>query len=76
MEEIRNAGVHVALDTCAGVKWDILGPVVALADLVLLDLKILDEDAHLEALGVPMDLVLENAKRMSLAASPYGCAHR
>ena len=70
MKEVRKAGVHVALDTCAGIKWDILGPVVELADLVLLDLKIFDADAHLKALGVPMDLVLENAKKMAQLGKP------
>ncbi|MBA3027259.1 MAG: glycyl-radical enzyme activating protein [Desulfobacteraceae bacterium] len=65
MEEIRKAGVHVALDTCAGIKWSSLGPMVELADLVLLDLKIMDKDEHLNVLGVPMDLVLENAKKIS-----------
>ena len=70
MKEIRKEGVHVALDTCAGIKWEILGPVVELADLVLLDLKILDEKAHLEVLGVPMDLVLENAKKMAEMGKP------
>jgi len=65
MEEIRKAGVHVALDTCAGTKWDILGSVVQLADLILLDLKIMDRDAHLKALGVPQDLVLENARKIA-----------
>ena len=70
MKEIRKAGVHVALDTCAGVKWEKLAPLVALADLVLLDLKIMDADAHLKALGVPMELVLENAVRISQAGKP------
>jgi len=65
MAEIRKAGVHVALDTCAGTKWDILGPVVQLADLILLDLKIMDRDAHLKALGVSQDLVLENARKIA-----------
>ncbi|MBN1382482.1 MAG: glycyl-radical enzyme activating protein [Deltaproteobacteria bacterium] len=65
MKAIREADVHIALDTCAGVKWKMLGPVVELADLVLLDLKIMDEDAHLKVLGVPLDLVLENAKKIA-----------
>jgi pyruvate formate lyase activating enzyme len=70
MKVVREAGVHIALDTCAGVRWDILGPVVELADLVLLDLKILDQETHLKFLGVPMDLVLENAIKIARAGKP------
>ena len=70
MNRIREAGVHVALDTCAGTGWNILGPVVELADLVLLDLKIMDRDAHLRVLGIPMDLVLENAKKIAKLGKP------
>jgi pyruvate formate lyase activating enzyme len=70
MEAIRHAGVHVALDTCAGMKWSNLGPVVELADLVLLDLKIMDRDAHLKVLGVPMELVLENAQKIARLGKP------
>jgi pyruvate formate lyase activating enzyme len=70
MKEIRKAGVHVALDTCAGMKWSALGLLVELADLVLLDLKIMDRDAHLKFLGIPLDLVLENAKKIARLGKP------
>ncbi|MBU4317045.1 MAG: glycyl-radical enzyme activating protein [Proteobacteria bacterium] len=70
MEEIRKAGVHVALDTCAGIKWAALGPMVELADLVLLDLKIMDKDEHLKVLGIPMELVLENAQKIAQLGKP------
>jgi pyruvate formate lyase activating enzyme len=70
MQVIREAGVHIALDTCAGVKWDILGQVVDLADLVLLDLKLMEKDAHLKVLGIPLDLVLANAREMVKMGKP------
>lgn len=70
MKVIREAGVHVALDTCAGVRWKNLGPLVDLADLVLLDLKMMDRDAHLKVLGVSLDLVLENACKITETGKP------
>lgn len=70
MAVIRQAGVHVALDTCAGIKWEILGPLVELADLVLLDIKIMDKDAHLKILGIPLDLVLDNARKITQLGKP------
>ena len=54
--------IHVALDTCAGTKWKDLEPLVELADLILLDLKMMDEDKHLRVLGVSLDTVLNNAR--------------
>jgi len=65
MQRVRQQGVHVALDTCAGTNWKVLGPVVELADLVLLDLKLMDKDTHLRLTGIPLELVLANALEMS-----------
>jgi pyruvate formate lyase activating enzyme len=39
MEVIHREGVHIALDTCGGVKWRRLAPLVKSADLVLYDLE-------------------------------------
>ena len=65
MQRVGQQGVHVALDTCAGTKWNILGPVVELADLVLLDLKLMDREAHLRLTGISLELVLANALEMA-----------
>ena len=65
MQRVGQQGVHVALDTCAGTKWNILGPVVELADLVLLDLKLMDKEAHLRLTGISLELVLANALEMA-----------
>jgi pyruvate formate lyase activating enzyme len=61
MQAVKQEGIHVALDTCAGTGWKILRPLVELADLVLLDLKIMDSVAHQKVLGVPLKLVMANA---------------
>ena len=42
----KEAGLHVALDTCGLVPWDRYQQVLPLVDLVLYDLKILDADRH------------------------------
>jgi len=70
MRVIQQEGVHVALDTCGGTSWRRLQPLVDLADLVLFDLKVLDEERHRTYTGVPLDLVLENARRVSRAGKP------
>lgn len=65
MQVMRREGIHVALDTCGGTKWKVLEPLVELADLVLLDLKIMDEDKHPRVLGVSLDTVLNNAREIA-----------
>lgn len=65
MKVARSEGIHVALDTCAGRKWEILGPLVKAADLVLLDLKIMDDHNHQKFLGIPLTLVLANATKIA-----------
>ena len=70
MKALRRESVHVALDTCAGTKWSALGPLVALADLVLLDLKLLDSDKHQAYLGVPLELVRENVSAIAKSGKP------
>ncbi len=70
MEAIRGEGVHLALDTCGGVSWDRLEPLVEPADLVLFDLKIMEPRAHLEHTGIPLEQVLDSARRIAAKGKP------
>ncbi len=70
MKAVKREGIHVALDTCCGVSWEKLSPLADLADLLLIDLKIMDEAKHLELTGVPLDLVLANAMKVSQKGKP------
>jgi len=60
----REKGLHVALDTCGLVKWEILEDLLNWVDLVLFDLKIMDEKKHEEYTGVSNKLILENLKKI------------
>jgi pyruvate formate lyase activating enzyme len=70
MERLRQASIHTALDTCGGVGWQHLGPLVERADLVLYDLKTFEEEVHFRHTGVPNALVLENARRIASLEKP------
>ncbi len=70
MQTLREAGAHLALDTCGGVAWERLEPLVDLADLVLYDLKLMDGEKHLEYTGVPLERVLENARLIAGRGKP------
>lgn len=70
MRKLRDEGAHLALDTCGGVSWERLGPLVELADLVLFDLKIMDAEKHRAYTAVPLALVMDNARAVSRAGKP------
>jgi pyruvate formate lyase activating enzyme len=71
MEMLHAQGINVALDTCGGVSEERFGPLVELADLVLFDLKIMDDpEAHLEHTGVSLAQVLHNARLVAHKGKP------
>lgn len=56
----RAHGIHTALDTCGYAPQEQLLAAAGLADLVLYDLKAMDEARHLECTGVSNALILGN----------------
>jgi len=66
----REAGQHVALDTCGAVAWDKYESVLPWVNLVLLDLKVMDPARHRTATGLSNELILENARRMAGSGLP------
>jgi glycyl-radical enzyme activating protein len=61
----RINGIHNALDTAANVPWEILAKVLPYTDLVLLDLKAIDDGLHRKGTGVSNKRILENAARLA-----------
>lgn len=64
MAALRAEGVTTALDTCGHAPWEDLEAVARVADLVLYDLKLIDEGRHRAATGVPSGPILENLRRL------------
>jgi len=63
--KLRDSEVHVALDTSGYFPWEKLAPLVAVADLVLYDIKTLNRTLHKRYTGVDNQLILENAIRIA-----------
>ena len=61
----KSAMLHVALDTCGALPWERYDQLLPWVDLVLFDLKLIDSQRHQQATGVPNQVILENARRMS-----------
>jgi pyruvate formate lyase activating enzyme len=66
----REAGLHVALDTCGAAAWTDYEQVLPLVNLVLYDLKIRIRELHRSATGADNASILENARRISAADVP------
>lgn len=65
MRLLRAEGVHTALDTCGYAKWADLQEAAGQTDLVLYDVKLMDEDRHKAATGVSNRLILDNLAALS-----------
>jgi pyruvate formate lyase activating enzyme len=66
----REAGLHVALDTCGAAPWEQYERILPLVGLVLYDLKIFDGERHRASTGVDNGLILENARRIAASGKP------
>jgi pyruvate formate lyase activating enzyme len=65
LEGCRAEGIHTAIETCGACSWDALERLMEHADLVLYDLKLIDEDDHRRWTGAGNARILENAARLA-----------
>lgn len=64
MARAKETGIGTALDTAFAVPYEAFEQVRPYVDLVLLDLKIMDEKTHEQFTGKSNARILENAKRL------------
>lgn len=64
-EELRGRGIRTVLDTSGFAAWDVLERVARKVDLVLYDLKLMDDAGHIKHTGVSNRIILENLRRLS-----------
>jgi len=62
----RQDGIHTVLDTSGYARWEAFERVLPHVDLVLLDIKSIDDRKHQKWTGVSNRLILENARKMAL----------
>ncbi|MFQ6133876.1 MAG: glycyl-radical enzyme activating protein [Armatimonadota bacterium] len=61
----RSQGIHTAIETCGACEWEQLARLLAHTDLVLYDLKLMDEDQHRRWTGASNRRILDNAARLA-----------
>ncbi len=61
----KQDGISTVLDTSGFGKWEDLEKILDYTDMVLLDVKLMDEEAHKKWTGVSNQIILENGRRMA-----------
>lgn len=62
LKKSKEKGISTVLDTTGYAKWEVYDEILRFTDMVLLDIKHMDPDKHLEGTGVSNKIILENAK--------------
>jgi len=65
LKACKERGFHTALDTSGYCDWKILGRILDHTDLVLYDIKHLDEERHKWGTGKNSQLILENLSKVA-----------
>jgi pyruvate formate lyase activating enzyme len=60
----KRKGLNTAIETTGYQKWELFLPVLINTDLVLFDIKMMDSDLHRKIIGVPNNLILDNARKI------------
>ncbi|HHU43369.1 MAG: glycyl-radical enzyme activating protein [Bacillota bacterium] len=70
MDELKKRGIHTALDTAGCYPYKILQKLLEKTDLLLYDIKHIDNEKHKEFTDVENTLILQNAKRVGSLEKP------
>lgn len=70
LRELKKRGVHTAIDTAGCYSFSLLENLLPYADLILYDIKHIDNVKHKELTGVENTLILENAKKLGAMQAP------
>jgi len=65
LDGCRSLGIATAIETNGACDWPVLEPLLARSDLVLYDLKLIDEEEHIRWVGSSNRQVLDNAARLA-----------
>lgn len=65
LEGCRKLSIHTAIETSGACSWSRLEPLIAHADLVLYDLKLIDPEEHRSWTGADNRQILSNAAQLN-----------
>ncbi len=67
LQSCRKKGFHTAIETSGNCRWADLEKVLHCTDWVFYDLKLIDNLEHKKYTGMPNDIILANARKLSEA---------
>ena len=70
IDELKTRGFHLTLDTSGFAAWEVLERIAGKCDLILYDLKTMDDAVHRKYTGVSNRLILDNLRRLSTIGKP------
>ncbi|MCP4035390.1 MAG: glycyl-radical enzyme activating protein [bacterium] len=70
LPQLREVGVHVAIETCGAYPFELLEPLLDWIDLVLYDLKVIDPLRHARSTSRDNQNILENLGKLVQRAVP------
>ena len=71
LKKCKDEGIHTAVDTTGFVRWEVIEAVLPYTGLFLYDIKGFDSALHKQVIGVPNDLILENARKIAAAGGKF-----
>ncbi len=71
LKRCKSEGIHTAVDTTGFVPWSHIEPILPYTDLFLYDIKNMDSELHKRVIGVPNELILENARKIAAAGGKF-----
>ena len=66
----RAEGIQTAIETNLNADFEVIGRLLPLLDLIMADLKLNDDDAHIKWTGVSNQQVIDNIRRLDQAGVP------
>ncbi len=70
LSRCREEGVSTAIETAGNIPWETLAGLLPVTDLVMMDLKHMDPEKHMQAIGATNRLLLANARRLVATDKP------
>lgn len=65
LKKLKDNNIHTAVDTCGAVSFENLKRAAKYADVFLYDIKLMDDEKHMEFIGMSNKLILDNLKKLS-----------
>jgi pyruvate formate lyase activating enzyme len=70
LSRCKEKGIHTAIETCGEIPWPTLESILPYTDLVMMDIKLITPERHLEATGRSNERILANARNLARTATP------